>query len=757
MNAKRAISFVLCILIIGVTVMFSACSVFGGKYYDDSKNRVVSKLNIGEFDTLTLNYQSDGSYLFENEKVRMILNSNGSIREYANKEVNIYFVKDAYNATPVRLDRREEFAISNYDTVVSEVVENNASNKKIQFTYKFDYITIVTTIALASQSDEAVFNVALYGNRYSDTVVDVEYPIFENIDTLNKQETDYFVAPYATGYLFSDPLKYFNEGKEGIGKTQGLYPSGWYYTMQFASYYSKGLGGFYWMTKDAGDGLKSFSFVGDEGKLRMSVYHYLDDMKDGDTIFNYDTVVANMNDGSWYEAVERYKDWSTTQDYLPDKLEDRTDIDKKLYEDTTLTFFGYRADATSSWKDMVAIYDMIASRIDNNILNLSIYNTKKYYDLVREYGHSYICFEFNSISDDTKYASNKMINVHNIDQAFPVNTIPFYYQCPYNDEWLASRITADENYLAQFNADGFYYDVAFTAVHPLQCYNESHDHGSLTNMLPYFYKQLSNSDKQAQEAGVYSVGVEMITDKVIQYIDFYQARANAGLLGWMESDQIRDLLENGCAVKIPLFDYAFHEYGAVRCDGYLVPIDELGQSYYYIAAYTALNGGIPEFNLEYYADEDIPSAALINIQMVDYINTLGKVRTGFGKDYLVYGQMVRAPEIGTSRTEYEYFNSNIRPWCDTPYIGGTHTLDDVVMSAYKTTDGRIAIFLANVSQNNINTKFVLNALRDYGIANGKVYVTSTNGAKTQIATIKNGSAKIDLSLATGEVYMLEIE
>lgn len=143
--------------------------------------------------------------------------------------------------------------------------------------------------------------------------------------------------------------------------------------------------------------------------------------------------------------------------------------------------------------------------------------------------------------------------------------------------------------------------------------------------------------------------------------------------------------------------------------------------------------------------------------MVDYINTLGKVRTGFGKDYLVYGQMVRSPEIGTGNTEYEYFNSNIQPWCDTPYIGGTHTLDDVVTSAYKTSDGRIAIFLANVSKNDVNAKFVLNALRDYGISAGDVYVTSTNGTKTKIASIKNGSAKIDLSLATGEVYMLELQ
>ena len=62
-------------------------------------------------------------------------------------------------------------------------------------------------------------------------------------------------------------------------------------------------------------------------------------------------------------------------------------------------------------------------------------------------------------------------------QAFSVNGTPFYYQCPYNEDWLNSRIDADVNYLKQFNVDGFYYDVAFTAVHTLQCFNEAHEHG----------------------------------------------------------------------------------------------------------------------------------------------------------------------------------------------------------------------------------------------------------------------------------------
>ena len=142
--------------------------------------------------------------------------------------------------------------------------------------------------------------------------------------------------------------------------------------------------------------------------------------------------------------------------------------------------------------------------------------------------------------------------------------------------------------------------------------------------------------------------------------------------------------------------------------------------------------------------------------MVDYINKLGKIRTGWGKDYLVYGQMVRSPQIGTGKTEYEFFNSNIRPWCETPYLGGKHSLNDVVVSAYKTFDGRTAIFLANVSQKDVPVKFVLNALRDYGIEKGDVYMTSPSGKKGKVASVNNGKANISYTLDVGEVCMLEL-
>ena len=80
---------------------------------------------------------------------------------------------------------------------------------------------------------------------------------------------------------------------------------------------------------------------------------------------------------------------------------------------------------------------------------------------------------------------------------------------------------------------------------------------------------------------------------------------------------------------------------------------------------------------------------------------------------------------------------------------------NVISTAYRNEDS-IGIFLANTKVDTINAKFILHAGRDYGINEGTVY-QYINGEKVAIAQIKNGKAKIDITLLPQEVYMLEIE
>ena len=733
-------------------------------YFDDSNRSKTSTLDVGGASILSL-VESSGLTTIENEKVRIVLNENGSIREYVNKESKLYFTKDSVDSTPIRVDLVSQSGLV-HNSYTKEVISNTADKKEVKYTYVFNgNCEVDTFISLNKNSDEVTFRLKLRGCTYKQdmSVLDVEYPIIQNIRTLEEKQNDIFASPYATGFMFLDPTTNFNGEKGlGIGKSMGTYPTGWYYTMQFATYYSKNLGGFYWATKDTGDFIKSFTFVGTgDDTCRMSIYHYVDDLADEETDFDYDIIISNMKEGRWEEGAKKYRSWAKDQHWVSQgALKNRSDYNKDLFENTSLSLFGFRSDV-STWHDMVTTYDQITSRLTNKILNIAIYQNKNYFDVVREYGHQYSVFEFNSISPLLQFNDNAIQNSSLYNTHFDVNGTPFYYQCPYNEEWLQNRVDTEQGYVETYDVDAFYYDVAFTAIHPIQCFNDKHNHGTKINILPGFYHQLDTADKQAEANGFYSVGTEMLHERILPYIDFYQARANGGLLGWMESDEIRRYLEDFTAVKIPMFDYVYHEYGAVRMDGYLVPDDQLGDSYYYIAAYTALNGGICEYNYEYFWPlSSLPSAANINIEMVDYIERLGLTRTTFGKDYIVYGQMMDAPNIGTGMSEYEFFNPNYEPWkqntTGVTTLEGINKVEDVVTSAYRSGDN-VALFFSNTTQSPIVQGFVLQALRDYGIASGDLYLTSTlNGERRHVASFVNGKVNVGLNLQPHQVYMLEI-
>lgn len=749
---KKTTSFVVVLLLI----VFAASSLIGcgGTYFDDSAKRVLPNVNVGGNNLLSL--VTGEQITLENAKIRAVFNKDGSVREIVNKESRLYLVKNSTQSDSVRLLKKNETVVGN--NAVLEVEENTDSKKSIRFCWHFQQVKAIATVSLQANDDEIVFGIRLENNDEKDTVIAVEYPIIDGIDTLNGKEKDYFASPFITGYLFNNPIDNFNENSAGISRSMGMYPNGWNYPMQFSAYYSKNLGGFYWQTTDGGDTVKSFSFIGSSDKLRMSIYHYLGDISSGDKVFDYDIVIANLNKGTWYEAADKYRDWATKQSWAAQKgvLNSRSDYSKALYEDTSLCMFAYRS-TDNTWTDSIAIYDMIRSRIKNKLFNISIYNATDYLNVVREYNDLFACFEFPSIALKStatqEIIDNAMLGYDGLKQEFTIH----YYQCASGQNWVRERIEVDRNYIQTYNVDGFYYDVDIAADHPMLCYDTTHAHGKKVNVLADFYNQFAQSEAMADENGFFNIGQEMITEQLLPYVDYYQARANAGLLGWMEHDRIRELIENGSADKIPLFDYVYHQYGALRIDGYLIPDQNLGQAFYQVAAYTVLNGGIPEFNYEYYLSDKLPSASGINLEMVDFVNRLGTMRCGQGKQYLVYGKMVKPPIVGTSTSEYMYENPNYTPnTCNgLATLGGNIVVRDFVTSAF-TSEGKLGIFVCNVSASTKTARFVLQARRDYGINSGTVSIVGADGTRTKISEIKNGTAKISLSLGSTQVVQLEV-
>lgn len=753
--------------------------------------------NNGEEGNMKLSENKD-SIVIENDKIRIGFNKyNGSIREIYNKVAAMYFIEDNDEAEAVSLRVKGTTRMVNQRPKDSgfkyTVVTDTKAEKALQFVWQFDIGAKVTgTAALKSGSDEIIFKASVSGT--DGDVYAVQYPIVDNITTLTDDGSDdYFVSSFATGYLFENPYKNFVRYGEDISGQSAAAPSGFGSTMQFMGYYTKDKGGFYVQTKDGGNTVKDFVFKNDGGTLQMEIGHYVADLSRSTVRFEYETVIANLCEGNWYEPAERYKAWAVQQSWVKKNglNRERTDLNKDLYENSVLVNF--IAPSKSGQQSAGTMYETVRRNItepNSKILTIPFYysipqevgpddnieaffNTHKneaFYTSVRNNGEPVAQFEYTDLHLERKMAGlpDYIKNSRMKDEFGGYRNIMFaenwQYICASNEQWTRLITERQRKQFTDIDSQGIYNDLGICAVHPLNCYDESHAHGSNVNALEDYYNLLEKSHEISRAYTVDKAGnngftgQEMITENVLPYVDFYQTRAASGEMGGMEHDQIMKMVQNDVAVKIPLFEYVYHEYAGVRGDGFTLPVSSVGVPYYQAMAFTALNGGIPEFNYECYDHSKFDTlAGDLDVDMIKFINTLGKARLTYGKDFLVYGEMARPPELSQNRQQFSYETPIVINWSS---VGGTKRgnmmLEPVVASAFK-SGGKAAVFLCNITGESVEMNFTLNAGRLYGIGSGTVSCLR-DGVEIESPGSLNGEGKaeIGLNLKSRKVYMLTI-
>lgn len=753
----RLISIALCVAC--GTAAVGGCSQAKAEFYEEIFSNPLADRDVGGTDSLTLQ-ESDNRYTLENGDVRMVLSKeNGSICQYVNKQSKVYLVEDAQTAAPLRVCRQDGTDSAAFAAFDCQIQNDDAETKALALSWTLEDGTIIRAgVSLRADAQETVFRLSVENIDLSNPIVSVEYPIFEQVDTLYEPQQDYFVSPVVTGVLFRDPVSNFNSGTfAGIDKDTGMYPSGWNVPMQFQGYYSKGIGGFIFWTRDGTDGIKSFTCTGKESGLRMSIHHFLDDIGQSAYSFDYDIVVGNLVKGTWQECAEVYKSWATQQSWCEKGYaKDRTDLNKQLYENTALVNFGFPYTGKLSIAEQTALYTLMKEHVGGGFLNILFSQSDYAVDLTKQNQDLLTFFEFNTFStlDQTEFRDNIIRSVDGSRARYGtlVNGVEYYYQCPASSLWRENRLGVEQDYYTDFAVDGFYHDVGIAAVHPLQCFDTSHAHGTRVNILSDAIQQVAEAKQYAVETGIHSVGQELIFEQLLPYVDYYQARAGGSVTSWMEHDRFMPVLENGSAEIIPLFNYVYGQYGALRMDGYLSADVLLGDGYYALAAGVALNGGLVEYNYEFLNQNEYLRAEELDLARLDFIGELGQARLTYGKEYLVYGAMVKAPEIGTGQSTYSYFNKNYQ---DGVGKSGQLTVDDVVVTAFE-SEGKIAVFLCNTTGESIEARFILNTLRDYGIDSAAVTLRSASSEDSQMAAVEDGKAKIQLDLEPRKVYMLEI-
>ena len=621
-------------------------------------------------------------------------------------------------------------------------------------------------------------------------VLAVEYPVLTNIKSLGNKNEDYYVSPFVTGYSFNNPTENFNNTScIGITRDSGLYPSGWNYPMQFQAYYQKDNGGFYMVTEDgnADPSIKSFTFIGSgDSTCRSSIWHYVSDLGQKSVDFDYDIKISAINEGSWYAVAEKYKQWANQQTWCTQRgtKSERTDINKSFYEETSLVDFcllnfkGYTVDIYNKTKEYIDgryMFTALNASTLNGGYTDTVYshyeanrNSTAFYDLQEENGDLNLFFEFPSFYSRDDQASSKYKNEEFIDNLMLDSSgrLPYYaygggvcdYVCPGCDSWTATQLTKDNIYIKQCGADGVYHDVGIGAGMPKSCYNTSHAHGTYVNMIPAALQQVKLfADNAHKQGGIY--GQELIFEQMLPYMDFYQCRANADELSNMEHSRIMPLVENGSAEKIHLFEYIYFEYGAVRVDGYIFPEKVVGDAYYHIVAFTGLNGGIVEYNYENTLNSSRkrePYAQDMDVDMMKFLNKVASARLNYATDYLVYGQMCRVPELEFGQSTYNYYIYRYNDDLKLTDWSGNATVDNVVISAFS-YDGKIALFMCNITENDINTNVSFDA-SIYGIQNGNIsYYLDGTLVSANNAKITNGQVNLNLNLTSRDVVMLILE
>lgn len=722
---------------------------YTGYYIEEFDNPLIDR-DMGGKDYLSLT-ESSSSITLENEKVRIIINkSNGGISEIANKEAHLYLAQNASSIPFSAFFINENREISSFKKFNYQVKENTDLVKKIELKWELESgQIIISNISLKNDGNEIIFNLEVQNNLIGKPLYYIEYPIIQNIGSLYNKNTDYLVHPLATGYVFNNPLDNFNKSSNGITRDIGLYPSGWETTMQFYAYYSYNIGGFLFRTKDGGNTIKSFAFRGDNTKLRASIYHYADDISLKTVTFNYDISIGNLVEGRWEEAAEIYKEWATKQSWCKNGIrEDKDDIDKQFYEETVLCNFNYPYYFYYTEKNQKDLYSKLKNNIDGKILNI-YFVTDGIISLAHEYDDYIVKFEFPDFRSENELTGSEVKDYEGNIVKYNLNGERQYYECATDTDYLR-RFMAHENELrSKYQVSGYYHDVGVAAVHPKQCFNTNHSHGTRINVVSDYLEEMAMMKRLSRENGATIYGQELIFEQMIPYIDFYQTRANALNVGFMEGDRFNNLIIKGVCYPVDMFEYIYREYTGIRLDGFLDPDPGLVDVYTYIAEYTVMHGGIPEFNFEF-VDDNFIEPNDMPMEMIEFIGYLSIVKQTFGLNYLVYGEETRAPKINSTRSTYSFSHKKEISL----NRSGTITLDDLITSAFK-FNNKIGIFVGNTTKNTQSLNFVLDTYRYYGINSGEVTLIDVNG-DSHLVNIKNGKARISIELEPQKIVLLEI-
>lgn len=729
----------------------------------------------------------------ENDYLSISFNhETGSITSIFDKEKQLEYIQEKQHAVPFRVEI-EDKRISEFE----DFTQTSLGDEGFAFTWKVQSDLHVSAHVTLSKGKKEVSFTSEVDNRSTHSVISIEYPIIPNLGMITEEgNNDYLAHSFATGFRIHNPSIHFN--KDWRGFTYMPYPESFSgSTMQFFSYYGQGKGGLYFAAYDPDSYLKWLNFYkNDHDLLEASFIHACEDIGAHKGMkVEYPIVVSLLDGLDWYEAADKYKRWAHNQYWCQKgKVVDLPNEEKPtwLLEEMGLSTFGINAGADRT-KWLEKYHEYIETKMFH-ILGPDWPNTKQDFHnrfpggigdwfptrfnennlkAIKAYGDKYAPFEFDYLfnvnGSDGELGKKAMQRIPK-SPTKSIDKYVFPILCPTEEFTQKLHVERDVQLLKEKDVDAVYYDISANNV-MMNCTDESHQHtiGAGRQIAHAFRDNYINTKQALREEaqGKYvPMGTEMMNEIFLDVLDYYQARAGGQPASMLEGWNIKHLLISGEAELIPMFAYVYHEYGAVRLDGWGKLVNEIGELFYYTVARTYLWGGLYELNYEYSPMEAIdgeenspeehyfsfqPKGYEFDPERAKYVGQFANLRTGMGNKYLAYGKMLRPLDFSSNKVKLSWYHYNCGENSPDYDAEGELVVDSIVHSAWQYKNESIGLFFANVSEESQNVTFALDK-ENIELYNERLHVYQ---GQTRLDANEDGT--FTFSINPRSVIMLEVK
>jgi hypothetical protein len=449
-----------------------------------------------------------GHVTLANERLRAVVDGvSGALADIEHLNAKLSLVSNRALATrhPFMVVLHDGTFLRDWRQCAVEPRSGNSDGVRIQWSLSQGMVLSVAW-RLESSSGDLRCNVKLHNPEHV-PVAAVAYPYVAGIGRLGERpNADELVHPYATGFLVRNPLDSLpvvdseTRGEQPV--VLGLYPEGFSgSTMQFMAYSAVGRGGFYVATEDSAGHEKWLNFYRHpDGDLRLAIWHSPTDYQAGlDVSTAYETVLAAIDGGTWYDAADRYRLWAHRQPWTAQgPLWSQENRPRWLFEQVGLCTFGINPSYDRTpW---LAEIDRIAGTPVLHLLGPNWANKDaNYYNslpgglddwfparfhagnlaVIRDHGDYLVPFEFDLLfgqgddRSDAEAGRDALQLIPNPTLSRDAYAFPFL--CPVSAFTRRLHLERDRRLVADWGVDGIYYDISVNNVRHI-CTSGEHGH-----------------------------------------------------------------------------------------------------------------------------------------------------------------------------------------------------------------------------------------------------------------------------------------